>query len=89
MPYYDYRCSGCNQVFEVSQSIKDDPLKECVLCKSTQVERLISAPNFLLNGGGWFRDGYGSTPSKVEVPKHEHKPADPSKATETKTYKKD
>lgn len=31
MPIYEYECSNCG-IFEVRQSIKDSPLKECPTC---------------------------------------------------------
>ena len=64
MPIYDYKCSK-GHVFEVDQSIKDDPIKTCHKkgCRS-KVQRLISKTSFRLKGGGWFSDGYGSGKQK-------------------------
>ena len=66
MPTYEYECTrGCH--FETSQSIKDEPLKRCTkkLCPKgiggVKVQRLISASNFILKGGGWYADGYASS----------------------------
>jgi hypothetical protein len=39
----------------------DEPLKECPACKQLKLERLISAAAFHLKGGGWYKDGYGSS----------------------------
>ena len=44
MPRYDYRCHQCDQVFEASHTVSAGPLKECVLCGSESVQKLISAP---------------------------------------------
>lgn len=71
MPTYEYECSkGCH--FEVKQSMKDDALKRCTkaLCPRGEggvpVERLISAANFILKGGGWYSDGYSSSGGKSD-----------------------
>ena len=58
MPTYEYECSKGHQ-FEVEQSMSEAPLKRCRVCRS-KVKRLISASNFILKGGGWYSDGYGS-----------------------------
>ena len=58
MPTYEYECSK-GHTFEAVQRITEDPLKRCKVCRS-KVRRLIQAPNFILKGGGWYSDGYGS-----------------------------
>ena len=60
MPTYEYRCQACGHEMEAFQSIKDAPLKECPACKQSALERLISAGNFILKGGGWYKDLYSS-----------------------------
>jgi putative FmdB family regulatory protein len=72
MPTYEYECTrGCR--FEIEQSIKDDALKRCPrsACPrgtgGVSVRRLISAASFILKGGGWYADGYGSkAPGKAK-----------------------
>ena len=65
MPTYEYECEkGCR--FEVQQSILDDALTRCSEADcprgegGVKVQRLISAANFILKGGGWYSDGYSS-----------------------------
>lgn len=60
MPTYDYQCEKCGHEFERVQRITEDPIKTCPECKSKKAKRLLSAPNFILKGGGWYADGYGS-----------------------------
>lgn len=60
MPTYDYQCGKCGFEFEREQRITEPPVKSCPKCKSRQVKRLLSAPGFILKGGGWYADGYGS-----------------------------
>jgi len=38
---YEYECEQCGHEFEVQQSIKDEPIKECPKCDG-KVHRLIS-----------------------------------------------
>jgi len=64
MPTYDYQCQKCGFEFERVQRITEDPIKLCPECKSRQAKRLLSASNFILKGGGWYADGYGSTGAK-------------------------
>ncbi len=64
MPTYDYQCGKCGIEFEREQRITEPPVKTCPKCKSRQVKRLLSAPGFILKGGGWYADGYGSKGKK-------------------------
>jgi putative FmdB family regulatory protein len=63
MPTYEYACSSCEHQFEAVQSIKDEPLTNCPQCHTDFLSRLISKTSFVLKGGGWAADNYG-TPSK-------------------------
>jgi putative FmdB family regulatory protein len=76
MPTYTYRCDACDSEFDQEQRIVDPPLKKCVKCGKSKVRRLITAGNFILKGGGWYSDGYGS--SKGSAP-----PASGSEAAKT------
>ena len=60
MPTYDYQCEKCGHEFERVQRITEDPIKTCPECKSKKAKRLLSAGTFILKGGGWYADGYGS-----------------------------
>ena len=64
MPTYDYQCEKCGFEFEREQRITEDPIKTCPKCKARKVKKLLSAPNFILKGGGWYADGYGSSGKK-------------------------
>ena len=61
MPTYEYQCETCGFEFEREQRITEDPIKTCPECKSRKAKRLLSAPGFILKGGGWYADGYGSS----------------------------
>jgi putative FmdB family regulatory protein len=61
MPTYSYHCDACNRDFEKEQRISDPALKKCALCGKPKARRMIAGGNFILKGGGWYSDGYGSS----------------------------
>ncbi|PJZ69262.1 FmdB family transcriptional regulator [Leptospira perolatii] len=64
MPTYDYKCKTCNQVFEHIQSMKDDPLEECLCGKAGKVERMISfGGGIIFKGSGFYVTDYKSNSS--------------------------
>ncbi len=92
MPLYEYRCSKCNDVFEVIQKFSDAPLTVHEGCGGS-VERLISAPGLQFKGSGWYITDYargGNSKAKKESStesKTDSKPAE-SKSSETKSESK-
>jgi putative FmdB family regulatory protein len=59
---YEYACGACGHEWEAEQSIRDEPLKKCPKCGKPQAKRQISrGAGFILKGGGWYADGYGSS----------------------------
>ncbi len=60
MPVYDYRCRACGDTFDQRVSLSD-PTPACPACGAPggEVDKLLSAPNFVLKGSGWYRDHYG------------------------------
>jgi putative FmdB family regulatory protein len=60
MPVYEYQCAACQHEFEREQRISEDPIKKCPKCGKLKVKRLISRTSFVLKGGGWYGDLYGS-----------------------------
>jgi putative FmdB family regulatory protein len=60
MPTYSYRCEACDKEFEKEQRISEDPIRKCPFCGKLKARRMISSGNFILKGGGWYSDGYGS-----------------------------
>ncbi len=41
MPTYCYKCSSCEDEFEIYQGIKDSAKKKCVKCGKSNLERMI------------------------------------------------
>src|ERR1700680_1395494 len=65
MPTYEYLCTSCAHEWEFEQSIKDEPVKDCPACHTLSAKRQISRGNgFILKGGGWYSDLYGSSSNK-------------------------
>jgi len=48
MPTYEYSCRNCQHVTQIFHSIKEQPTISCESCGSTDVERLISPPCFIV-----------------------------------------
>ena len=58
---YEYTCLACQHEWEAEQSISDKPLTECPSCHQSTAKRMVSGgAGFILKGGGWYADGYGS-----------------------------
>lgn len=80
---YEYVCEACGHLWEAEQSIKDKALKECVSCGKSTAKRLVSGgTGFLLKGGGWYADGYGS-PGAAKSSSSDDKPASASGSSKT------
>jgi putative FmdB family regulatory protein len=59
---YEYACTACGHEWEAEQSIREAPLKKCPKCGKLHAKRMISrGAGFILKGGGWYADGYGSS----------------------------
>ena len=86
MPTYEYGCTK-GHTFEVEQRITEDPLKRCQVCKAP-VQRLLSAPRFILKGGGWYSDGYSGSGSGSGSKSEGSKSESSSSTSESKSESK-
>jgi len=59
MPLYEYECATCHRRLEKIQKFSDAELTVCPHCGG-KLERTITAAAFSFQGGGWYKDGYGS-----------------------------
>jgi putative FmdB family regulatory protein len=67
MPTYEYRCKRCGHRFEKFQSMKDQPVKLCPLCRG-ETERLISTGGgIIFKGSGFYSTDYRSESYKKRV----------------------
>lgn len=59
MPIYEYQCKSCGEVVTAIRSVAErDTVAACKVHGTAPMERKVSASNFALKGGGWYRDGY-------------------------------
>jgi predicted nucleic acid-binding Zn ribbon protein len=102
MPTYEYQCE-CGKVFEYEQRISEPALTTCPFCRDggecpycgrrdtpCKVERLVNGGNFILKGGGWYKDGYSSaqgSSAKTETKTTDNK-ASESQSVESKKAEK-
>ncbi|GAA4051541.1 FmdB family zinc ribbon protein [Agromyces indicus] len=70
MPTYSYRCTGCDDAFDVQQSFTDDSLTECPACGG-RLRKLFGTVGVTFNGSGFYRTdsraGAGSGPSGSDL----------------------
>ncbi|QKS15355.1 FmdB family transcriptional regulator [Curtobacterium sp. Csp2] len=62
MPTYSYRCTACDNAFDVKQSFSDTALTECPVCGGV-LRKVFSPVGVTFNGGGFYRTDSRSTPS--------------------------
>ncbi len=84
MPTYSYRCDACDSEWEHEQRISESALKKCPKCGKLKARRMITSGNFILKGGGWYSDGYGSG-SKSSKSSSSTKDESKSSSTSTST----
>jgi len=91
MPIYEYECSSCKFYVEALQKISDQPMLKCPSCGKDSLQRLVSAPNFRLKGGGWYETDFKSDKeNKRNIAGTEDKPVETKEGDDkdTKTVKK-
>ena len=94
MPTYDYSCQKCGRNFEVFQSMRDEPFRECPknLCRLPKwghgkVKRLLgTGAGLIFKGSGFYITDYRSDSYKEAAKKEA--PSTPA-AAETSTASKE
>ena len=65
MPIYEYLCSQCHQLSDSLQKVADPAPDVCPHCGAEHsLARQVSRTSFVLKGGGWYADLYGSSKEK-------------------------
>jgi putative FmdB family regulatory protein len=82
VPIYEYQCTSCAYRFEVKQSIKDEPVKECTRCGKV-VMKLISPPAIMFKGSGWYITDYSDKMKPGAGSESTEKPAAETDKTKT------
>lgn len=57
---YEYMCTTCSKEWEEEQKITEEAIKICPSCQKPTAKRLISKSTFILQGGGWYKEGYSN-----------------------------
>lgn len=64
MPIYEYECEKCGTPVDLIQKIGEKPPAKCEKCGAKgKMKRRVSKSSFVLKGGGWGADLYGSKKS--------------------------
>jgi putative FmdB family regulatory protein len=58
VPIYEFQCNACGHRFDRLQKLSDADPTDCPNCGAPQVQRLLSAPQFRLSGGGWYETDF-------------------------------
>ena len=53
MPTYEYRCNDCGNLFEIVQSIADEPLTTCERCGGT-LRKVFHPAGIVFKGSGFY-----------------------------------
>lgn len=62
MPTYSYRCTECENAFDIQQSFTEDALTECPSCGG-KIRKLFNAVGVTFNGSGFYRTDSRSSSS--------------------------
>ncbi len=52
MPIFEFKCSKCEEFFEVIVMGSDDDTVNCPKCKSSQFQRVVSTINYAMGNSG-------------------------------------
>ena len=89
MPTYSYRCTECDNAFDIVQSFTDDSLTVCPVCGG-KLRKVFSPVGVTFSGSGFYRtdnrapqksesaSSSSSADSKPSAPAKESKPASTS-----------
>lgn len=62
MPIYEYSCQSCGKTIDVLQKVSDPTPEACTACGAQgTLSKVVSRSSFVLKGGGWYADLYGSS----------------------------
>ena len=67
MPIYEYKCEN-GHVFDVMQSMSDDPLTECTVC-DVPVRKVLHPVSISFKGSGFYSTDYNNKKGPKGEPK--------------------
>lgn len=59
MPTYSYRCTECDNAFDIQQSFTDDALTVCDRCGGA-LRKVFGAVGIAFKGAGFYRNDHGA-----------------------------
>jgi len=62
LPTYSYRCTECENAFDIQQSFTDDTLTDCPVCGG-KLRKVFSPVGVTFNGSGFYRTDSRAKPS--------------------------
>lgn len=62
MPTYSYRCTECDNAFDIHQAFTDDTLTVCPVCGG-KLRKVFSPVGVTFSGSGFYRTDSRATPS--------------------------
>jgi putative FmdB family regulatory protein len=65
MPTYEYVCKSCGHLFEIVQSMKDDPLTACPECGG-ELRKVFAPPAISFKGSGFYATDHGKKSKQQE-----------------------
>ncbi len=66
MPTYSYRCTECDNAFDIQQAFTDDTLTVCPVCGG-KLRKVFSPVGVTFNGSGFYRtDSRAKSPSSSD-----------------------
>jgi len=78
VPTYSYRCTECDNAFDIHQEFTDSTLTECPVCGG-KLRKVFSAVGVSFTGSGFYRNDSRSTTSSSS-PSTPSAPATPAPA---------
>ena len=86
MPTYSYRCTECDNAFDIKQSFSDATLTECPVCGGV-LRKVFSPVGVTFNGSGFYRTDSraGGTGGKKDAAGGASTPSPTSSKSEAKS----
>ncbi|MCX7943065.1 MAG: zinc ribbon domain-containing protein [Deltaproteobacteria bacterium] len=63
MPFYEYQCSDCSEIFEIFVRNGEKVPDLCEICGG-KLHKIISVSSFQLKGSGWYVTDYARKSTK-------------------------
>lgn len=75
MPIYDFECTNCSHAQEMMRKVSAPSIDVCPKCGKETFTKQVSAPNFQLNGSGWYATDFKNGSSTSSKPVETEQPA--------------